>query len=190
MDKWYNYKYLYESWGYKLILVAGIHGVGKTYHCEKWAQDFNIQHFSASSLISKQKKQDFGTNKKVENINKNQDFLISALQSLKLNSQSFLLDGHFCLLDKSGNVYALPFETFELLKPSGIILISDSVDLIADRLKKRDNNDYSLELLNVFQGNEIEYAYNAARLLNIPLFEYKSDEPTNELYKFIEKHIK
>lgn len=39
----------------QIIFVGGIHGVGKTTLCKKIESRYNMEHFSASNLIAKEK---------------------------------------------------------------------------------------------------------------------------------------
>lgn len=90
-----------------MILVGGIHGVGKTTLCKYIEKEFGLSHYSSSALISKLKKKQF-TDKRIENIDSNQDFLIEALCNMNLKNQEYLLDGHFCLLNKNGEIVNIP----------------------------------------------------------------------------------
>jgi len=65
----------------KIIFVAGIHGVGKTYLCQSLKESIGIDHFSASQLISEFKREKFSsTDKSVKNINNNQELLLKAIE--------------------------------------------------------------------------------------------------------------
>jgi adenylate kinase len=63
----------------RIIFIGGVHGVGKTTLCKKIESRFNIEHFSASNLIAKEKAEEHLRNKQVENITENQDFLVTAI---------------------------------------------------------------------------------------------------------------
>ena len=53
----------------KIIFVAGIHGVGKTYLCQRLKESMGVDHFSASQLISEFKgEKSNSTDKGVERI--------------------------------------------------------------------------------------------------------------------------
>ena len=79
-----------------MILISGIHGSGKTYFCERVKEATGFSTYSASSLISERKKSGFSPGKLIPDIDDNQSYLFSAVDDLKANSSSFLLDGHFC----------------------------------------------------------------------------------------------
>ena len=56
----------------RIVFIAGVHGVGKTTLCNELAARFNIEHFSASNLIAREKEEEHLRNKRVENIAGNQ----------------------------------------------------------------------------------------------------------------------
>ncbi|MFM9157093.1 MAG: hypothetical protein ACKOPK_04055, partial [Dolichospermum sp.] len=70
---------------------------------------FNIEHFSASNLIAKEKAEENLLNKQVENITGNQDFLVTAINKYFKSETWYLLDGHFCLLNKNNEITKIPY---------------------------------------------------------------------------------
>lgn len=168
-----------------IILVGGIHGVGKTFFCNEISSQYNLPHFSASELISKAKKEAFSKVKKIDNIDKNQDLLISSIEAFTPDNTWFLLDGHFCLLDVNGNITKIPETTFFGLFLKGIIILVDSAEEIQNRLHKRDNNVYDLELLDKFQKEELIYSKEIASNLNIPYFAYNKHNSPNSYNVFL-----
>lgn len=159
-----------------MIFISGIHGVGKTSLCKEISRKFGIPHFSAGQLISEVKREHFSRNKLIENIDANQDFLTQALENLNIGNSWFLLDGHFCLLNKEGVVTSIPEKTFQNLNPQGIMVLTDSAKLIAERLIQRDNIHFNTNLLEVFQINEVDYATRVSEILNIPFLSSKIGE--------------
>lgn len=168
-----------------MIFIGGVHGVGKTFFCNKVSEKIEIPHFSSSELIAKQKSELFGPDKRVVDTDGNQDYLINALQYLNINNNKFLLDGHFCLLNKKGDIVKLPKETFSRLSPSIIIILTDSSEVISQRLYKRDNKNYSIDLLDRFQKTELNYANEISIKQNIPIYNFKNGEPIEDLITFI-----
>lgn len=167
-----------------------MHGVGKTYFCEELASRYNLIHHSASKLIAAKKAISFDSSKRVGQISENQDYLIEAIKELKMEESVLLLDGHFCLLNKSGEVVRLPSETFLNLSPIGIILIIDHVENISEKLSKRDKvQALSIDLIEQFQEEEIKYAKEIAASLQIPLFIHSVNENNKKLYVFVENIV-
>lgn len=168
-----------------LIFIGGIHGVGKTYLCKEISIKLNLKHYSASELISRVKKELFSRNKYIDNIDKNQNILLESINKYIDVNQWFLLDGHFCLLNKEGKIIKVPEKTFCELSPKGIIVLKDSAERIISRLNKRDNMEYELSLIQSFQEVELDYSREIAHELNVPLFVHNCTNHTRDLYKFI-----
>lgn len=170
----------------KIIFVGGVHGVGKTTICNTIASRFNIKHFSASNLISLEKEEDHLLNKQVDNVTENQDFLVTAIDKY-LNSENwYLLDGHFCLLNKNNEITKIPYSTYQAIYPSAIIVLIDEPDKIYTRLKSRDSIQHELALLRSFQEQEIDYAEEIRDKLSIPYLMCNASESNDKIYSFIE----
>ena len=149
-----------------IIFVGGIHGVGKTTLCKKISKELSIDHFSSSDLISMLRvKQD----KKVDNIRDNQNMLLESVKCFLDNDKVYLLDGHFSLIDSDNFIQEIPIEVFELLGIRGIIILFDYEEKILERLKGRDNRDYSLQFIRNFQEKEISYAKQVAEKIKVPI---------------------
>ena len=173
----------------KLIFVGGIHGVGKTHLCQEICRELNIPHFSASDLIRKQKEEKPRLLKNVTDVQGNQEALIMGIDSYVADVPTFLLDGHFCILNKEGEVERIPQSTFEKLQISRLLVLVDDPGEIQIRLKSRDSSDYSIDLLNRFQTEELEYANQLSSNLMIPVFIHKNGENESRLYDFLNKYI-
>lgn len=172
-----------------MIFVGGIHGVGKTTLCKYVEKEFDLSHYSSSALISKLKRKQF-TDKKIANISSNQDFLIEALGNLNLESQEYILDGHFCLLNKDEEIVNIPVETFINLSPNAILLIISPIEKIVQRLYERDNQHYLNSFIDLFQKREIEYSNEIANILEVPWFILDSNATYDEIYMVISKLVK
>jgi adenylate kinase len=151
-----------------LIFVGGIHGVGKTSWCKERSAHAGIAHYSASTLIAQERNDSFTSDKRVDQVEENQLLLLSAVRRTRA-SQRFLLDGHFCLVNKENAVERVPYQTFADLNPSGIILLKDNVCSIYERLGARDAQHYDLSFLEKFQNAEMEYAQYVSEKLRCPV---------------------
>jgi adenylate kinase len=171
----------------QIIFVGGIHGVGKTTLCKKIESRYNIEHFSASNLIAKEKTEEHIGNKQVENIDENQDFLVTAINKYFKSKNWYLLDGHFCLLNKDNEITQIPYSTYQGICPSAILLLVDEPENIYTRLILRDSIKYDLALLRSFQEQEIYYAEYIKDKLNIPYIMYNASESEDKIHSFIEK---
>lgn len=152
-----------------MIFISGVHGVGKTFFCNIVKQRFGIETYSASTLIAEKKKKGFSVDKLIPDINDNQQYLKCAIDELRLSSNDFILDGHFCLLNESGIITRIPRDTFSELKPDCIILLTEDPTTIAARRKERDGIDYSVAEILAFQNAEIRYATEIADMLSVPI---------------------
>lgn len=152
-----------------MIFISGIHGVGKTYFCNTVKNELGFKAYSSSQLISQEKGKDFSNNKLTRNIEDNQYYLYKAVSSLKNSGNSFLLDGHFCLLNEKGIITRIPMVTFEQIRPSLLILLTEDPEIIAKRRLQRDGIKISIEEIASFQREEMSYAQEISDYLEIPL---------------------
>lgn len=157
-----------------ILLIGGIHGVGKTFFCTSIQKKLSINIYSASDLIAKEKNTVFKKDKLIKNIADNQNFLYLAVQ--KLADSKLILDGHFSLLNKNQEVEKIPFEIFKELPISFITVIEADPCVIKDRLEKRDRRKWDVILLDKFQKVEISYAKEIAVKLKIDFVLLKSDD--------------
>ncbi|WP_419175603.1 ATP-binding protein [Desulfosediminicola sp.] len=151
-----------------IIFIGGVHGIGKTTFCRKLIQQLGVDHHSASDLIKRMGEVDHTVNKHTEDIEANQDILIKAISNYIPNDSHSLLDGHFCLLDKSGFVREVPKSTFRKMSAKAFIVLQDNPHDIATRLCHRDGEAPAIDTIADFQIQELKYSKQIARHLNIP----------------------
>ncbi|EOO19709.1 ATP-binding protein [Bacillus cereus] len=167
------------------IFLSGIHGVGKSTLVTKLRKEIEIKSFSVSDLIRRAGNNINTTAKNVSGISRNQELWKNELNKIEQDGCILLLDGHFCLLDSNSNITMLPFSTFEGTNMLKIILMQNKPQVIRERLLKRDNNEYSIELLEEFQNSEIRQTIKYSEQRNIELFIYDETEPFQELINFV-----
>ncbi|WP_264647975.1 ATP-binding protein [Bacillus thuringiensis] len=167
------------------IFLSGIHGVGKSTLVTKLQKEIEIKSFSVSDLIRKAGNNINISDKNTNGISRNQELWKTELNKIEQDGFILLLDGHFCLLDSDSNVTMLPFSTFEDTNMIKIILIKNKPQVIRERLLKRDNNEYSIDLLEEFQNSEIRQAIKYSEERHIELFIYDETEPFQELINFV-----
>lgn len=155
--------------------IGGIHGVGKGTICSKICEQTTLVHLTASELL-KWNEISAVDNKKVADIPNTQDRLIVGLNNVTKANESYLLDGHFCLFNAEGNVEKVPLETFVKIAPKSITVVTAKVELIKQRLEKRDKKTYDFDVLATMQNTEKEYAKEISAHLNIPFIELKNGE--------------
>lgn len=152
-----------------MIFISGVHGVGKSYFCNKVKEKLGIDTFSASKLISERKHSGFSCDKLISDIDDNQQYLLMAVRDLNAAGSDYLLDGHFCLLNADGYVTRIPKDTFIALNPDAIVLLTEKPKTIAERRKQRDGIDHNTDSIQQFQEEETAYAKEVSETLGIPL---------------------
>ncbi|MBK6959063.1 MAG: AAA family ATPase [Nitrosomonas sp.] len=173
----------------KIVFIGGIHGVGKSTLCNSICAHLNAEHHSASELISRIGETNYLSTKRVTNIGKNQDVLITAINKYLGFEKAYLLDGHFCLLNQNGDVAEIPFSTFEAISPVAIVVLFDDPSKIYTRLKERDKERYIISSLSAFQENEINYSKSVASHLNIPYLKANPFVDSEAILKFVAKFL-
>lgn len=168
-----------------VIFVSGIHGVGKTYFCNIMKKRLNVESYSASQLIAARRNERFSENKLVSDIDDNQDLLVAAIDELRKAGKEFILDGHFCLLNESGEITRIPLNTYMLLKPDVIILLTEKPEIIADRRLQRDNVCQGISEIAVFQEEEECYAKEIAERLEVSLVISRGKNDIDKIVDFI-----
>lgn len=153
-----------------MIFISGVHGVGKSYFCDIIKERLGMDSYPASQLIAEKRKAGFDKDKLIPDIDKNQQFLLAAVDELRNATDNFILDGHFCLLDASGAVTRIGLETFTDLHPEAIILLTEKPEIICQRRKDRDNVDVTVESIAYFQTEEEKYAEEVSQLIGAKLF--------------------
>lgn len=168
-----------------IFFLAGVHGVGKTSLSSRLSDKLKIPTISAGALIQKQiKHPTWSSDKKTKEILHNQLRLISAVQAYHLQVKDFILDGHFSLLNESGEVTSIEVDIFDALKLSGVIFIEDQPREIAARLEARDTVSWDVDLIAALQKSEKKVAFQLRDTFNIPLL---ISEPKffESVYEFI-----
>jgi adenylate kinase len=154
----------------QIIFAGGIHGVGKSTLCREITAALSIGYLSASEVLKWNELNTDVKNKKVLNIPDTQSRLINGLKSIIEADKNYLLDGHYCLFNKDGEVTPVPMETFTEISPLILILITNSVSIIKIALEQRDQKIYNIGMLRLMQERETSYARAVAAQLNVPLF--------------------
>lgn len=151
------------------VFVAGVHGVGKSYLCQQYALEHGVLHESASGLIQQELSQaQWSADKKVHNVDANQQALRSAVNRINDQGQSLLLDGHFVLISSGSKLICLDSSVFDGLSLTGVILIEAAPELISSRLVERDSQKSAVDI-RTFMDAENAQAQAVCRSLGIPL---------------------
>lgn len=157
----------------KLIFVGGIHGVGKGTICNKICDQTNFSHLSSSDVLRWNEISE-KNNKRVVSIANSQKRLIEGLEELRQTHKSYLLDGHFCLFNEHGDIKTVSQNTFDLINPEAIVVVTDSINIILSRLNQRDGRNYNTLVLEEMQEMELIQGRSIALTLGIPFLEIKN----------------
>lgn len=151
-----------------VLFLAGIYGVGKSTLGETLSQRQGIPFYSAGDLISQVNGEIYGANKVVADKVRNQDVLAIQIDRLLKQYDRILLAGHFCIVNKHGEVDCLQ-DAFKNLHLDKIILLEAEEEQILDHLRARDAKKYSPELVAALMQTEREMAYAVSAELNCPI---------------------
>ncbi len=166
----------------KIIFLSGIHGVGKGYIKEEIKKEINIPIYEASDLI-RLNGVITDEKKKVNNVKFNQELLIKSVNNL--TCETFILNGHTCLLTRNNKIESINISYFKRMNIIGIILLYDDIDIIEDRLYKRDNIYFEKNILNDLQNTELKNTKRLSDELGIPLLAFKNGDDIKTLINFI-----
>lgn len=169
-----------------MIILGGVHGVGKSYFCKILKQQIRINTYSASTLIADQKNSTLTKNKFTKNITENQQHLITAIEAIEQRNTNFLLDAHFCLLDNNGAIVKIPQNIFRQLKPQAILILTEDPQIIAERRKARDGILLDAREIEMHQKEECTHSLTVANALDIPHRVYRGKEQYADAITFIE----
>lgn len=162
-----------------LIFIAGVHGVGKGFLCSLAEKEFEVTHASASNLIKENSNIKFDSTKHTATPDKNQTILLTAISDLKNKSSNILLDGHFSLIDKDGDIKNLKIEVFNKMLLDGVILISEPCEVIIERLLTRDGVATNYNITKLITS-ERDNALKITSELKIPLVILES--PSKDIF--------
>lgn len=156
-----------------IIFVAGTYGVGKSTLCDKLSKKLNIPSYSSGDLISEINGEIYGANKVVKDKTANQNILISAVKRKLSLNPVFMLAGHFCIFNKSGEVELLPEFVYKEMPISKLILLEAEIDTIINNIRSRDNKLYNLDVIKSLVLTERKQAEMISGQLNLPLYIHK-----------------
>lgn len=161
-----------------ILLLAGAHAVGKTFLGQPVAELLGIRHVTASALIREELgSANWDDSKRVQNVDKNQEALISAVSRIADSGGMLLLDGHFVLRNGVGGLVPLPVEVFKRLGINGTILLEAPANIVSSRLAERGASQ-SLTDIEELASAELVHAEQTCSVLGIPLIRLSS--PTED----------
>jgi adenylate kinase len=110
-----------------ISFIGGIHGVGKSNISYQICEALKLQYLSASDLLKWEEINIDIKDKRVNNIEFTQDRLIMGLERIINIDTKYLLDGHYCLLNSENDVKEIPINTFKIINPMTLNLITGDI---------------------------------------------------------------
>lgn len=158
------------------VFVSGVHGVGKSFLCQQYANNHLVRYEGASGLIRKERAQaNWSTDKRVGNIDDNQLALKSAVQKIVAAGHALLLDGHFVLINDRSEFVALESSVFKDIGITGVVVLEADTRVIASRLAARDSSKSVVDI-DSFLDLERAQAQCVCQELSVPLRILKQPE--------------
>jgi adenylate kinase len=169
----------------RVFFVGGIHGAGKTSLCKQLLAALPAEHATAGDLIRNTPGTPACIEKAVNNVPENQRRLLNALDARRATCTTLLLDGHFCLLNRDGEVQDISIEVFRTISPSAIVLVEDDPLVIQRRLQSRDGTSYTVQLISEFGRRELDHATAVSKTINVPLTRFRSGDSVGRVLDFL-----
>ncbi|MCZ4409161.1 ATP-binding protein [Cryomorphaceae bacterium 1068] len=160
---------------FKLIFIGGVHGTGKGRFCNQLCSELKWEHLVASELLRWTEYSDDIANKKVKSISETQVRLMQGLNRKCVEGGSYLLDGHYTLLDNEYRVTRIDSKIFRAINPSVLLLKTEVLDTVWRRLKARDRRTYPISLIDRMLDEEYAYSLELAAVLGVPHIEIGSN---------------
>ncbi|SHM95751.1 adenylate kinase [Anaerosporobacter mobilis DSM 15930] len=171
----------------QVIMIGGIHGVGKSYLCKKLKDLHICGVYSASNLMRDYVGQKVDESKQVKNIEENQNILINAIDEYVKNERLIILDGHFCLMNQQKEIIEIPLDTFSKLNIKAIVVLIDDENNIIKRISERDRINYSFDYIENFQRKEVEHAIKIAEKLKAEFLLFNINDDIKKIVNLIQQ---
>ena len=170
----------------QIIFLAGIHGVGKSTLAKQLTDRTGIECFSASDLIRAEKNSPVDKSKSVLDPDSNQSLLLDAITTHTPKVSHFILDGHFTLWNND-KIFKVPLDVFEQLPLAGILILTNSSELIRSRLNERDDVYWELADISQKLKEEIDRGLFIAHSIGLPIKILDlSKQPPKEAVEWVE----
>lgn len=150
------------------VLVAGAHGVGKTFLAKPAAERLGYRYATASQLIREERGRATWTDtKQVTQIGENQAALVRAVTRIVDRGQRLVLDGHLVLRVGPNEHQRLDSSVFRDLQCQRIIILAAPAAVILNRLMGRGDKTWTASEVDAFCEAEIRHGELVASELGI-----------------------
>lgn len=157
------------------VLVAGAHGVGKTFLAKPAAERLGFRYATASQLIREERGHATWTEtRQVTQIDENQIALAKAVARILDGGEQLLLDGHLVLRSRPNEHQRLADAVFRSLRCRRIIILTAPVDVLLSRLRARGDETWTADEIAAFSEAEIQHGEAVAAQLGIEAVVLKS----------------
>lgn len=173
----------------RIVLIGGVHGVGKSELCKELSVRLGVDHVTASQLIKQYTNRSVDNQKQVDSLIDNQTLLIKALYHYRSSSSGIILDGHFCLLGQGYIIQEIPVTVFRKIRMSAAVVLTGYPNIIQSRLQSRGNPVFPLGLIEQFQSSEIHHATLVCQTLAIPILILDPQPDMDEATAFLKYHL-
>ena len=152
------------------LFVAGVHAVGKTYLLQPVCEQLGYRHATASQLIREQRGQpNWTVSRQVDSVDENQQALVAAVDRLRAEGQTLVLDGHFVLRTGVNQHQAIDADVFAKLQLKSVLLLEAPPDVVAERLAQRGDDTWTIDEIATFAALEHAHAQAVCQHLGVPL---------------------
>lgn len=145
--------------------------MGKSTCCAQVAQLATCLHVTASDIIRHERSEAISTaGKLVADVEGNQGLLVHGFHILRLQvgTMPILLDGHFTMRDRLGEIQAVSVDVFRSLGIDRAVCIVDEPSAIAARIQQRDAVALADQEIAALQDAESRHARLVSAALAIP----------------------
>lgn len=170
----------------RIFFVGGIHGTGKSTLCKAVAAELPAEHLSAGRLARAAGSLE-STTKFVADVAANQRRLLDAISERRTRLGDVILDGHFCVINKSREIERIPVQVFASIDPAALVHVSGDSDVICTRLSDRDGVDYDRGFIETFGQVEATHASEVARSLRRPILNVDGSTPASRVAEFFRR---
>ena len=169
-----------------LVFLGGAHGTGKSSLAAALGARLSVKVLSASQLIREEGVQPSTPDKRVGDVDGNQERLLRALARHRALHAKILLDGHYCVRSSTGHTVAITCEVFRRIAPAALLLLVDEPLAIAKRLVERDTLQHELADLTAHNDCEQEAALVVSTDLGIRLHVLHAPPSVEEACAFLQ----
>lgn len=160
-----------------MVFVTGFYGAGKSTYSEMLSIAFSIPHFSAGKILIDAGLQS-KLEKQVKNVEKNQQFLINKVHSIRLSYSDFILDGHMTLFNEFNEIESVDKKVLLELGVTDIIYLLEDVKVIYNNLLSINIKGLSEKYLKELIQYDLEYVQTISKELGVPLHVVKNSIPS------------